>query len=171
MSTNEQPETQNTQTMQPEPTIGFLKPIPLELQQTPLFQSEIQIKPLSLVTMDYSTIGKEDTIQQTVVSVRQSIFGEGAPKLASSSNELRYPEDSKKMDEEEEEEKTGKPVSENKANHNSDAEKAKMNSELPNDYLVYDTNLIDQQNELIRQEIEKDSPLISDLLPLEMLEF
>jgi ubiquitin thioesterase protein OTUB1 len=35
----------------------------------------------------------------------------------------------------------------------------------------YDSNLIDQQNEEIRKEIEENSPLISDLLPLQMLEF
>ena len=35
----------------------------------------------------------------------------------------------------------------------------------------YDSHLIDQQNEEIRKEIEENSPLISDLLPLQMLEF
>ncbi len=34
-----------------------------------------------------------------------------------------------------------------------------------------DTDLIDKQSEAIRKEIEEDSPLISDTLPLEMLEF
>ena len=38
-------------------------------------------------------------------------------------------------------------------------------------YVDYDPALIDKQHDEIRAEIEKDSPLISDLLPLEMLEF
>jgi hypothetical protein len=37
--------------------------------------------------------------------------------------------------------------------------------------LQFDSSLYDQQNELIRKEIEEDSPLVSDILPLEMLEF
>ncbi len=49
-----------------------------------------------------------------------------------------------------------------------------MNVEEPNqnqNQPQYDSNLIDQQNEEIRKEIEENSPLISDLLPLQMLEF
>lgn len=39
------------------------------------------------------------------------------------------------------------------------------------EYAEFNTTLIDKQNEEIRQEVEKDSPLVSDLLPLDMLEF
>lgn len=35
----------------------------------------------------------------------------------------------------------------------------------------FDPDLVDKQHEAIRKEIEEDSPLISDILPLEMLEF
>lgn len=37
--------------------------------------------------------------------------------------------------------------------------------------LQYDSALMDQQHELIRKEIEDESPLVSDILPLEMLQF
>jgi len=37
--------------------------------------------------------------------------------------------------------------------------------------LNYDPDLMDKQHEAIRKEIEEDSPLISDILPLDMLEF
>ena len=40
----------------------------------------------------------------------------------------------------------------------------------PND-IPFDPELMDRQHEEIRKEIEENSPLISDILPLEMLEF
>jgi ubiquitin thioesterase protein OTUB1 len=55
-----------------------------------------------------------------------------------------------------------KPATDNKM----EEEKAPEN--LP---IQYDSVLIDQQAETIRKEIEENSPLISDVLPLDMLEF
>lgn len=62
--------------------------------------------------------------------------------------------------------------------HNIKPEESKKDSQdqpLPTadkkPYVDYDPSMIDRQNELIRAEIEKDSPLISDVLPIEMLEF
>jgi len=48
-------------------------------------------------------------------------------------------------------------------------EEEKKESKL-ND-VPFDPDLVDKQHEAIRKEIEEDSPLISDILPLEMLEF
>jgi len=45
------------------------------------------------------------------------------------------------------------------------------NKQQNNDQPQYDSNLITQQSEEIRKEIEENSPLISDVLPLQMLEF
>ena len=37
--------------------------------------------------------------------------------------------------------------------------------------IQYDTALIDQQAEEIRKEIEENSPIVSDILPIDLLEF
>lgn len=50
-------------------------------------------------------------------------------------------------------------------------EENKQQSNDQNQQLQYDSNLVTQQSEEIRKEIEENSPLISDVLPLQMLEF
>lgn len=48
-------------------------------------------------------------------------------------------------------------------------EEEKANSNVHD--IPFDPDLMDKQHEEIRKEIEENSPLISDILPLEMLEF
>lgn len=164
MSGSAQPESQQTNIMETDRGLDFLRPVQLEPQQQKLFQSGI--KTPILETLDYSTIGKETIMPQINQTPGQSsLFGDGKPNVNLDVDEVR-PKGGRMSIEATEEEKK-----ENKTDDKVAVEQAKGDNELPKDYLMYDTNLIDRQNEEIRMEIEKDSPLISDVLPLDMLEF